>query len=207
MCPWARQGWMQFKDVWNMCPWEGNAVCLCWQRRYHPCSAPQREKGEERGQLRKRADMRRNKPVIARDSAYSAKSTTMPVKSLSTLLAPSSHFGFSTFQRTGAGFKCMMATWDRGAVGSASYCHCFPERFSRARRQELKWRGGSLTEGELVGGGGQRGGSHWFSSQRLRLSWVLEQHAPPALAIMKNCKTSRISDTAALVLEPPANFT
>lgn len=138
-----------------MCPWEGNAVCLCWQRRYHPCSAPQREKREERGQLRKRADMRRNKPVIARDSAYSAKSTTMPVKSLSTLLAPSSHFGFSTFQRTGAGFKCMTATWDRGAVGSASYWHCFLERLSYARRQELKWRGGGLTEGELVGGDGE----------------------------------------------------
>lgn len=110
--PWATQGWIWSKTVWNMCPWEGNAVCLCWQQWYHPCSAPQREKRKERGQLRKRADMERNKPVIAWDSGYSAKSITTPVNSLSIVVASSSQFRYRTFQRTRTGFRCVTATWD-----------------------------------------------------------------------------------------------
>lgn len=147
-----------------MCPWEGNAVCLCWQPWYHPCSAPQREKREERGQLRKRADMQRNKPVIARDSAYSAKSTTMPVKSLSTLLASSSQFKFRTFQRTRAGFKCMTATWDRETFGDVSYWHCILERVTYPRKDFQGW----ITEG-----------SQWFNSHMFWPSWALEQDTSP----------------------------
>lgn len=41
------------------------SVCLSVCAGTTPCCAPQREEEEERGQLRKRADVRRNKPVIA----------------------------------------------------------------------------------------------------------------------------------------------
>lgn len=47
--------------------------------------------------------MERNKPVIAWDSAYPAKSITTPVNLLSILLASSSQFRIWTFHRTRAG--------------------------------------------------------------------------------------------------------
>lgn len=88
------------QDYLFMCPWEEKAACLCWQQWYHPCSAPQQERREERGQLRKRADVERIKPVIAPDSAYPAKSITMPVSLLSILLASSRKFRHRTSERT-----------------------------------------------------------------------------------------------------------
>lgn len=70
-----------------------------------PLFCPTAGERVQRGQLRKRAYVERNKPVIARDSAYSAKSITMPVNLLSILLASSSQFRFRTFQRTKAECK------------------------------------------------------------------------------------------------------
>lgn len=118
-----------------MCPWEGNAVRLCWQQRQHPCSAPQQEKREERGQLRKRADMGRNKPVIAPDFAYTAKSITTPVNRPSILLAPISQFRFRMFQRTQTEWRHMTATWGWEAFRGVSLCYqCLSKSLFQGKR-------------------------------------------------------------------------
>lgn len=70
------------KTGWGLVQgWICSCLFVCWQQRYHLCFAQQRERGEERGQLGKRADIDGKKPVVAWDSAYRAKSITTPVNS------------------------------------------------------------------------------------------------------------------------------
>lgn len=128
-----------------MCPWEGNAVYLCWHWRYHPCSAPQREKRKERGQIRKRADKEKNKPVIAWDSAHPAKGTSMstryPYSWLSAASSDSGHFSrqeldVDIWQQLGTAKHLEMSVW--GTVYSLSGCQRFNSHLPCPSSEERK---------------------------------------------------------------------